>query len=154
MKEDKVYQSRHLNDLLKENVYQKEEKEHVYETEVDLIKSNPDQPRSVFSESSMNDLVESIKEHGVLQPIIVRPDGATYVLVAGERRLRAVKSIGMKTIPALVRDYNKQHLPELALIENLQREDLTPIEEAIALRMTLKKLRITHSELAKKNRKK
>ncbi len=150
MKEDRVYQSRHLNDLLEENVYQNDEIERIYELNVELIKPNPNQPRTVFGEGSMNDLMESIREHGLLQPIIVRPEGSRYVLVAGERRLRAIKKLGMTTVPALVRDYNKQHLPELALIENLQREDLTPIEEAIALRMTIKKLGITHAELAKK----
>ena len=98
---------------------------------IDRIESNPGQPRTIFDEAALHELSASIKEHGVLQPILVRPLGQNrYQLVAGERRWRASKEAGLATIPALVEDLDDDTALEIAIIENLQREDLSPLEEA------------------------
>lgn len=96
------------------------------------IVPDPEQPRRVFDEAALNELTESIKQHGILQPIVVTSKDGTYEIVAGERRYRAAKVAGLKTIPALVRTLSAQHKLELALIENLQRRDLNPLETATA----------------------
>ncbi len=105
------------------------------EIEIAKIMPNPYQPRTVFQQEKLEELAQSIKEHGVVQPIIVAVSEAKagfYQLVAGERRLRAAKMAGLAKVPALVREYSKNAMVEIALIENLQREDLNPIEEAEA----------------------
>ena len=99
---------------------------------LDEISANPDQPRRSFDEEALNELASSIKEHGVLQPMIVAPAKGGYTIVAGERRWRAAKLAGLVKVPALVRTLSGQHKLELALIENLQREDLNPMETATA----------------------
>lgn len=96
------------------------------------ITPDPEQPRRVFDEAALSELTESIKQHGILQPIVVTSKGGAYEIVAGERRYRAAKAAGLKTIPALVRTLSAQHKLELALIENLQRRDLNPLETATA----------------------
>jgi len=117
---------------------------------IDDIKMNPYQPRKKFDEESLKELCESISEHGVLQPIIVRRIDGFYELVAGERRLRAAKMAGLNLIPALIRNLNDQETAEIALIENLQREDLSAIEEAEAYQQMLNQFGYTQDELAKK----
>lgn len=114
---------------------------------VDDIQSDPEQPRRLFDEGAMAELAASIREHGVLQPIVVSPQGKKYVIVAGERRWRATKLAGLKTIPALVRTLSGQHRLEISLIENIQRRDLNAIETATAylklrdqFNMTLEKI--------------
>ena len=97
------------------------------------IRSNPYQPRKEFDEQSLREFADSIKEHGVIQPIIVKKSIKGYEIIAGERRTRASKMAGKDTIPAIVRDFTDQEMMEIALIENIQREDLNPIEEAEAL---------------------
>ena len=99
---------------------------------VSIIVPNEWQPRREFEEKSLQGLADSIKEHGVVQPVIVRPKDGTFELIAGERRLRAAQLAGLSEIPALVRDYTDQETAEIALIENLQREDLNPLEEGLA----------------------
>lgn len=99
---------------------------------LDEIEPNPDQPRRSFDEEALQDLADSVKEHGIVQPIIVAPGRKNFVIVAGERRWRAAKLAGLTKIPALVRTLSGQHKLELALIENLQREDLNPMETATA----------------------
>ena len=94
------------------------------------IKSNPYQPRKTFDETSLQELADSIKEHGIVQPIIVKKNIKGYYIVAGERRSKAAKLAGLTTIPAIIRDFNDQEMMEIALIENIQRENLNPIEEA------------------------
>lgn len=141
---------RTIADLMKENAIEFNENEEVVEVDVDKIKSNPQQPRLVFDEKKLEDLASSIKVHGVMQPIIIKPSVNGYVLVAGERRLRASKLLGKKTIPSIIRDYNSKYLAELALLENLQRENLNPIEEATAYRLLLKRTNMSHAELAEK----
>ena len=96
------------------------------------IVPDADQPRRVFDEDLLDELAESIKEHGVLQPIVVAPDKNGYKIVAGERRFRASQKVGLEKIPALVRTLSSQHKLELSLIENLQRSDLNPLETATA----------------------
>ena len=142
---------RSLGDLLKENSREINGQEEIVYIELSKIYPNPDQPRSVFDSNGLAELAESIKEHGVIQPIILKPVGDHFVLVAGERRVRASKLAGIDTIPSIVRDYNAIYLAELAILENLQREDLTPIEEAIAYSKLLNSLHITHEELGKKS---
>src|SRR3989339_526017 len=103
----------------------------VLEVGVGEIVENPHQPRQHFSPADLEDLIASIKEHGILQPLVVTRAGAKYELIAGERRLRASRTLGLKTVPVIVRDANEQQKLELALIENIQRQDLNALEEAI-----------------------
>ncbi len=141
---------RGLQDLLEENEIKDLDKEEVIDIEIDNIKPNPFQPRRHFEAESLNELGESIRANGVLQPVIVKKVSEGYMLVAGERRCRASKLVGFSTIPAIVRDYNNQYLAELALLENIQREDLTIVEEAEAYQNAIKSLNLTHLELATK----
>ncbi|HJM83511.1 MAG TPA: ParB/RepB/Spo0J family partition protein [Nitrospinota bacterium] len=117
---------------------------------VDEIRPNRDQPRTVFDQDSLLELSNSIKERGVIQPIIVTKKRQGYELVAGERRWRSVKLLGIKEIPAIVRVVRDSDSLELALIENIQREDLNPIEEAIAYEKLLKEYALTQEMLSKK----
>jgi ParB family chromosome partitioning protein len=114
------------------------------------IRSNPYQPRKEFDEQSLSEFAESIKEHGVIQPIIVKKSIKGYEIIAGERRTRASKMAGKTTIPAIIRDFTDQEMMEIALIENIQREDLNPIEEAEALAKIIETSKITQEEAAKK----
>ena len=141
---------RTFSDLIEENEQHFSENEEIIEIDMALIKPNPNQPRTIFDQKSLRELADSIKEHGVFQPIIVKPAGQYYVLVAGERRVKAAKMAGLISIPSIVRDYNSIYLSELAILENLQREDLTPIEEAIAFQKAIFNLKLTHEELGKK----
>lgn len=114
------------------------------------IRSNPYQPRKEFDEKSLSEFAESIKEHGVIQPIIVKKSIKGYEIIAGERRTRASKMAGKTTIPAIIRDFSDQEMMEIALIENIQREDLNPIEEAEALAKIIESSKMTQEEAAKK----
>ena len=114
------------------------------------IRSNPYQPRTTFDEEALNELAASIKEHGVVQPIIVKKSIKGYVLIAGERRTKASKLAGKETIPAIIRDFNDQEMMEIALIENIQRENLNPIEEAAAFKNIIKETNMTQEEIARK----
>lgn len=112
------------------------------------IKVNPFQPRKIFDEAALNELAESIKEHGVLQPIIVRRKGKSFEIVVGERRFRGSKIAGMTEIPVVIRELTDQQMMEIAILENLQREDLTPIEEAEAYQNLMESLNLTQEQLA------
>lgn len=112
------------------------------------IKVNPYQPRKIFDETALGELTESIKEHGVLQPIILRRRGKLFEIVVGERRFRASKAAGLKEIPAVIREFTDQQMMEIAILENLQREDLTPIEEADAYQNLMENLSLTQEQLA------
>lgn len=114
------------------------------------IRSNPFQPRRVFDEDKLLELSESIKEHGLFQPIIVKKSIKGYELVAGERRTKAAKLAGYTEIPAIIKDYTDEEMMEVALLENIQREDLNPIEEAEAYDNIIKKSSLTQEQLAKK----
>ncbi len=141
---------RGLQDLLVENEIENVGKEEVLEIALDLIEPNPYQPRKHFDETSLNELAESIRVNGVLQPVIIKKVHNGFILVAGERRCKAAKIAGFSSIPAIVRDYNNEYLAELALLENIQREDLTIVEEAEAYQNAINSLNLTHLELAKK----
>lgn len=114
------------------------------------IRSNPYQPRTFFDEEALKEFAESIKVHGVIQPIIVKKSIKGYEIIAGERRTRASKMAGKETIPAIVRDFNDQDMMEIALVENIQRENLNPIEEAEAFAKIIASANITQEEAAKK----
>ena len=122
----------------------------VIELKINDISPNTDQPRKDFDEERLNELAASIKENGVIQPIIVQRRDKRYRIVAGERRWRASRLAGLKVIPAIVRDLTDQETMEQALIENLQREDLNPIEEALAMQALLNTHKMTQEQLAKK----
>ncbi len=115
---------------------------------LDKIVSNPYQPRKVFDEDALNELASSIKEYGVVQPIIVKKTISGYELVAGERRTKAARIAGLKEIPAIIKDFNDQEMMEIALIENIQREDLNPIEEAESFNNIIKLRGYTQEEFA------
>ena len=114
------------------------------------IRSNPYQPRKEFDEQSLREFADSIKEHGVIQPIIVKKSIKGYEIIAGERRTRASKMAGKETIPAIVREFTDQEMMEIALIENIQREDLNPIEEAEALAKIIESNNMTQEEASRK----
>ena len=125
--------------------------EKVTQIQSKLIDTNPNQPRKHFDEESLQELAVSIKNYGVIQPILVSPkEGGRYELIAGERRLRASKMAGLSFIPAIVKQFTESEMAEIALIENLQREDLNPIEEARAYRSLMDKYGFTQEELADK----
>ncbi|HEY3925106.1 MAG TPA: ParB/RepB/Spo0J family partition protein [Acidothermaceae bacterium] len=120
------------------------------ELSVDDIAPNPKQPRQVFDEAALAELAHSLREVGFLQPVVVRPAGAGYELVMGERRLRAAQQAGFTTIPAIIRDTNDDALLRDALLENLHREQLNPLEEGAAYAQLLDEFGATHEELAKR----
>jgi ParB family chromosome partitioning protein len=131
------------------DVLKKEEQ--IAEIDVNAIVPNSFQPRRVFDEEKLNELAESIKEHGIVQPIIVRRlRNERYELVVGERRLRASKILQKDKIPAVIKDYTNQQMMEIALIENIQRQDLDPIEEAYAYKRLLEEFNLTQEQVAQK----
>ncbi len=124
--------------------------ETVQEISVKDIRPNPYQPRKIFTAEAIEELKQSIEEHGILQPIIVRKTIKGYEIVVGERRYRAAKAAKLEKVPVVVRELNDHKMMELAVLENLQREDLTPIEEGAAYQMLMEKLKLTQEELAKR----
>ena len=122
----------------------------VVEIIIDEIAANPYQPRSSMNDGSLKDLKESISEKGVLQPVIVRRKSGRFELVAGERRLRAAKLANLRSIPAVIKSVSDSEALEIALVENLQREDLNPIDEARGYRELIKRFNLTQEQLAKK----
>lgn len=127
--------------------FQNGNKEIVTELEIDKIKPNPYQPRKHFDEEALKELASSIERHGLIQPIIVIERNNEFLLIAGERRLRASKILGVKTIKAIIADITSQNLRELALIENIQRENLNPIELANSYKELIDEYKITQDEL-------
>ena len=125
-------------------------KSDILEVKLDEIRSNPYQPRKTFNEESLQEMAESIKEHGIIQPVILKKSIKGYELIAGERRTRAARLAGLETIPAIIRDFNDQEMMEVALLENIQREDLNPIEEAQAYQNIINLEKFTQEEFAKK----
>lgn len=118
------------------------------EISLNLIAPNVNQPRKTFDETAMNELANSIRIHGVISPIILVPNGERYMIIAGERRFRAAKKAGLLTIPGIVRNYTQQQVKEISLIENLQREDLNPIETANAIKQLMEEYKYTQEEVA------
>lgn len=116
---------------------------------INKIKSNAQQPRKAFHNESIVELAESIKHHGIIQPLILKQDGDNYLIVAGERRWRAAKMAGIKEVPAVVMELSNKQVLEISLIENIQREDLNPIEEAVAYKKLLSEFDLTQEELSR-----
>ncbi len=114
------------------------------------IEPNRNQPRKQFEEDSLEELADSIKNYGIIQPLIVRRQGDHYEIVAGERRWRAAKMAGLKEVPVIVKEYDERQLSEISLVENLQREDLNPIEEAMAYQRLLKEFHLKQEEVAER----
>ena len=125
-------------------------KDEIVMLKISDLRPNPYQPRKVFDEESLNELAESIKQHGIFQPIIVKKSIKGYEIIAGERRVKASKMAGLTEIPAIIKDFNDTQMMEIALLENLQRENLTPIEEANAYKKLQETLKLTQEELAKR----
>ena len=117
---------------------------------INEIEPNKDQPRKNFDEDTIQELADSIKQYGIIQPLILQKRDNYYVIVAGERRWRAAKVAGLKKIPAIIKDYSPQEIMEIALIENLQREDLNPIVEAIAFQNLIKEFNLKQDEVAER----
>lgn len=136
------------------NLSQTNEKEDsklpIQELKISEIEPNRDQPRKKFDDNSINELADSIKQYGVIQPIVVCKKEGYYQIVTGERRWRAAKKAGLKEIPVVIREYTPQEIMAISLIENIQREDLNPIEEAVAYQKLLDEFQITQEELAKR----
>ncbi|WP_066249120.1 ParB/RepB/Spo0J family partition protein [Neobacillus drentensis] len=124
--------------------------ESVQEIKLTELRPNPYQPRKTFQQETIDELKESIIEHGILQPLVVRKSIRGFEIVVGERRFRAAKEAKLETVPAVVRELSEQQMMELAVLENLQREDLNPIEEGLAYQMLMEKLKLTQEEVAKR----
>ncbi len=120
----------------------------ISEIDIDLIEPNPEQPRTRFAEKALDELAQSISANGIVQPVVVRRAGARFQIVAGERRWRAAQRAGLRRIPAAVREVSDEKLLELALIENIQRQELNPIEEAKAYRKLIDTIGLTQEEVA------
>ena len=131
-------------------IYENSSNEEIIELPLEELRVNPYQPRKVFNEQALEELTNSIKEHGVFQPIIVKKSIKGYEIIAGERRVRASKKAGKTKIPAIIRNFTDEQMMEIALLENLQRENLNAVEEATAYVLLLKKLNLTQDELSKK----
>lgn len=124
--------------------------EHVEKIPLQKLVANPFQPRKKFDDETIEELAQSIREHGIIQPIVVRKKGKKYEIVVGERRYRAAKLAKLEEIPAIIKEMTEEQMMELAILENLQREDLTPIEEAEAYQNLIEKLNFTQDDLAKR----
>ena len=117
---------------------------------IDKIEPNPDQPRNQFDEDTLQELSDSIKQYGMLQPILVTPKDDFYEIIAGERRWRAAKLAGLNEVPVMIRKYNENEVVEIALIENIQRDNLNPIEEAMAYKRLMEEFQLKQDEVAGK----
>ncbi len=128
--------------------FEKENADSAQEVGVNLLKPNPFQPRRVFDEEKLNELASSIKTHGIFTPIIVKKDGDEYIIVAGERRTKAAKIAGLESIPAIIVDFDDVAMREIALLENIQREQLNEIEIANSYKELMETLNLTQAKLA------
>ena len=136
-------------DKLEEKIVKETPKEEIVELKIEDLRANPYQPRKVFDEETLNELASSISQYGVFQPIIVKKSIKGYEIIAGERRVRASKIAGIGTIPAIIREFDDSKMMEIALLENLQRENLNPIEEAAAYLKIIETKGLTQTEFAK-----
>lgn len=135
---------------IEEKIITETPKEEIVKINLNELRSNPYQPRQTFDEEALQELANSIKEHGVFQPIIIKKSIKGYEIIAGERRVKASKIAGLKEIPAIVRNFTDSEMMEIALLENLQRENLNSIEEALAYKNLLTNLNITQEKLAER----
>ena len=124
--------------------------EEVLDVQIDLIQPGHQQPRTTFDQAKLDELAQSIRASGIIQPLLLRRRGGMFELVAGERRWRAAQIAGLRTVPAIVRDIPDEKLLELALIENIQRADLNPVEEANAYKKLIESLGLTQDEVAQR----
>ena len=136
-------------DTLEDNIV-KEERNSAIEVNLSEVRSNPYQPRKFFDDDALEELAQSIKEYGVVEPVILKKSIKGYEIVAGERRCKAAKIAGLSTIPAIVKEYTDEEMMEIALLENIQREDLNPIDTAISISNILAVKNITQEEFSKK----
>jgi len=127
-----------------------EDGERVQKLAVDSLSPNPDQPRTVFDDTALAELAASIKQYGIMQPLVVTPAGKGHHIIAGERRWRAAKLAGLKTVPALVRTTKEQERLELAILENVQRVDLSPLEQAVSIERLHQQFNLVYAEIAKR----
>lgn len=142
---ERVYEHRSAFD------YTEEERKNAEDMELIKIHPNPNQPRKNFDEQALKELSDSIKKHGVIMPIVVNDEGdGSYMIIAGERRYRACKLAGVTSIPVVIRKYTARKIKEISLIENLQREDLNPIEAATAMKQLMVDYKLTQDELAER----
>ncbi len=135
---------------VEEKIITETPKEEITMVNIDELRSNPYQPRKVFDQNALDELATSIKEHGVIQPIIIKKSIKGYEIIAGERRVKASKIAGLKEIPAIIRNFTDSEMMEIALLENLQRENLSAIEESMAYEKLLTALSLTQEQLAKR----
>ena len=148
---EELFQIEPMNfDSLEEKIIESTPREEIVEIPISELRSNPYQPRKNFDEKALQELADSIREHGVFQPIIAKKSIKGYEIIAGERRVKASALAGKETIPAIIRQFSDADMMEIALLENLQREDLNAVEEAIAYKKLIQELSITQEELAKK----
>lgn len=146
---EQLFNSEQLDfNQLEQDIITSTPKNEIVEINLDEIRSNPYQPRTYFDEEALRELASSIKEHGVFTPIIIKKDIKGYLLVAGERRTKAARLAGLKVIPAIIRDFDDQAMMEIALLENIQRENLSPIEEAEAIKKFMDKTGFTQESVA------
>jgi len=148
---EQLFNSESLNfSQIEEKIVEEASKDEIVNIKLAELRSNPYQPRIYFDEAALQELSDSIKEHGVFQPIIVKKSIKGYEIIAGERRVKASKKAGLETIPAIIRDFTDEEMMQIALLENLQRENLSAIEEAKAYYDIINSLSITQDELAKR----
>lgn len=145
---DEVTNPKVVEKIVEKEVIVKEPTE--IKVNINSVEPNREQPRKVFEEDSLEELAESIKQYGVLQPLLVQKRDGYYEIIAGERRWRAAKKAGIKEIPVVIREYSNQQIVEVALIENIQREDLNPIEEALAYQRLVKEYKLKQDEVAER----
>ncbi|WP_346937246.1 ParB/RepB/Spo0J family partition protein [Clostridium sp.] len=138
-----------LSSLIPENDFQDSNNEQVISIDINLIKPNKDQPRKHFDNEKLIELANSIKEHGIIQPVIVRKENQIYVIIAGERRWRAAKLLNLKELPVIIKDLSDVEVVQISLIENIIREDLNPIEEATAYKKLLNDFNLTQEQISK-----
>jgi len=148
---EQLFNSENLDfENFEKQIYETTSNEEIVELNLADLRPNPYQPRKVFKDEALQELASSIKENGVFQPIIVKKSIKGYDIVAGERRFRASKLAGLEKIPAIVRDFTEEQMIEIALLENLQRENLNAIEEALAYKKMIEKLNLTQEQLSAK----
>lgn len=148
---EQLFNTENINvESIEKQIYDSASSEEIIEVKLDDLRPNPYQPRKFFDEEALNELAESIKEHGVFQPVIIKKSIKGYEIIAGERRVRASKLAGKTTIPAIIRTFTDEQMMEIALLENLQRENLNAMEEAKAYDLMITNLNLTQEELAKK----
>ena len=138
-----------LASLIPESDLQSNDREQVLTIDVNLIKPNKKQPRKNFADEKLMELANSIKEHGIIQPIVVKEEDNIYTIIAGERRWRAAKQLNLKEVPVIIKDLTEREIVEVSLIENIIRENLNPIEEAMAYKRLLKEFSLTQEEISK-----